>query len=79
MFLFSIKTRSKTISNTSFRNKYKTSETDNIVSNWNFYFCRFKYKDEYEKFKLIVNFIGLFISSLNIFFSSRYVYQRVYF
>lgn len=32
---------------------------------------RFKYKDEYEKFKFIVNGIGLLMSLINILINSR--------
>lgn len=34
---------------------------------------KFGYKDEYEKFKLIINGIGLIISVFNIFMNSRFV------
>jgi len=38
-------------------------------------FFRFKYKDEYEKFKFVINGIGLTISVINILANSRYVFR----
>jgi hypothetical protein len=40
----------------------------------NVVFSRFKYKDEYEKFKFIVNGIGLLMALLNIVINSRWVW-----
>lgn len=49
----------------------KKTSANNLIININCdfktkIFCRFRYKDEYEKFKLVLSIIGFFLSLMNL-------------